>query len=93
MEINTTSSFVQGTGQDYKDLVSAICPVPGFEKERIESLSEWVRLRNIIAHEYLDIRWGSTRRFVQETEVLYKNFLEGVKDYLKNRLEADTNEG
>ncbi len=37
-------------------------------------ISKWVRFRNIIAHEYLDIRWNSIKKFIQETEVLYKNF-------------------
>jgi len=44
-----------------------------------------VRLRNIIAHEYLDMRWASIKKFISETEPLYKEFLEKVKAYLKER--------
>jgi len=59
--------------------------VKGFDKEEAEKLSQWVRLRNIVAHEYLDIRWDSIEKFIQETEPAYKNFLEKVKKYLKEK--------
>ena len=72
----------------YKELVASIALVPGFDKERMGRLSEWVRFRNIIAHEYLDIRWASLKRFIEEAEPLYKNFLKDVKEYLEKELES-----
>jgi uncharacterized protein YutE (UPF0331/DUF86 family) len=45
----------------YRELVAAISLVPGFDKEPMKSLSDWVRFRNVIAHEYLDIRWASIK--------------------------------
>ena len=56
------------------------------EQEQIEKLSQWVKLRNIVAHEYLDIRWDSIKRFIEETEPVYKSFLECVRNYLKGKL-------
>ncbi len=47
-----------------KELVASIPLVPGFDKERMGALSDWVRFRNIIAHDYLDIRWASIKRFI-----------------------------
>ena len=73
----------------YKELVESIALVPGFDKERMGRLSEWVRFRNIIAHEYLDVRWASLKRFIEEAEPLYKSFLEDVKKYLERHFEAD----
>ena len=70
----------------YKNVVLTISLVPGFDKETMEHLAEWVKLRNIVAHEYLDIRWNQIKRFINETEVPYKIFLESVKKYLKNKL-------
>ena len=70
----------------YREIVASLSFVEGFNKEQIENLSQFVRLRNIIAHRYLDIRWNSIRRFIKETEPLYKTFLEEVKEYLKKRL-------
>ena len=71
----------------YKELVASISLIPGFHKERMNVLSEWVRFRNIIAHEYLDVRWASIKRFIEEGEPLYKSFLEDVKEYLEKQLE------
>lgn len=72
----------------YKELVVCISSVPGFNKERMDALSEWVRFRNIVAHEYLDIRWASIKRFVEEAEPLYKSYLKDVKEYLERQLET-----
>jgi len=52
----------------YRELVASLSLIPGFSKEDMETLAEWVRFRNIIAHEYLDIRWGSIKKFIQEAE-------------------------
>ena len=76
----------------YKELVASISLVPGFHKERMNALSEWVRFRNIIAHEYLDIRWASIRRFIEEAEPLYKSFLKDIKEYIERQLEAGSAE-
>ncbi|MCX5886415.1 MAG: DUF86 domain-containing protein [Proteobacteria bacterium] len=72
--------------ETYKEVVSSLSRVKGFDRETIERISEWVRLRNIISHEYLDIRWNSIKRFIQEMEPVYKNFLAKVKDYIKEKL-------
>ncbi len=74
----------------YKELVGSISLVPGFDKERMGKLSEWVRFRNIITHEYLDIRWASIKKFIEEAEPLYRNFLKDVKEYLERELEVDS---
>jgi len=72
----------------YKELVASISLVPGFDKEQMDELSNWVRFRNIIAHEYLDIRWASIKKFIDEAEPLYRSFLRNVKEYLDRQLET-----
>ena len=74
----------------YKELVEAVSLVPGFDKERMKSISEWVRFRNIITHEYLDIRWASIGKSIQESEPLYRTFLKDARDYLEKQLQTDT---
>jgi uncharacterized protein YutE (UPF0331/DUF86 family) len=76
--------------ETYRELVVALSLVPGFDRERMQALSDWVRFRNIVAHEYLDIRWASIRKFIQESEPLYKDFLKDVKGYLEKHLQTDT---
>jgi uncharacterized protein YutE (UPF0331/DUF86 family) len=69
----------------YKELLDSVSLVPGFDKELMKTLSEWVRFRNIIAHEYLDIRWASIKKFIQEAEPLFTNFVKEVKEYLERK--------
>ncbi len=66
----------------YRDIVSSLSLISGFDKESIQRMAEWVRLRNIISHEYLDIRWNSISRFIQEAEAIYRQFLDKVKEYI-----------
>jgi uncharacterized protein YutE (UPF0331/DUF86 family) len=74
---------------NYKEVVKLISIVRDLGTMDAETLAEWVKFRSIVAHEYLDIRWDSIKRFIWETEPLYKNFLERVKEYLKKRLEIE----
>lgn len=54
----------------YREVVLSLSLVKEFNSEEAEELSKWVRFRNIISHEYLDIRWASIKRFIAETEPL-----------------------
>jgi len=69
-----------------------ISTVEGLETVEGERLSKWVRFRNIVAHEYLDIKWNSISRFINETDLLYKNFVEIMKQYVKNKIEREESE-
>ena len=57
-----------------------------------ESLSRWVKFRNIISHEYLDIRWVTIKKFIGETEPLYRTLLDKARAYLKEKIEEDKKE-
>jgi uncharacterized protein YutE (UPF0331/DUF86 family) len=72
--------------ETYRQIVSSLSLVREFDREEIEKLSRWVILRNILAHEYLDTRWASIERFIQQAGPLYKDFLERVKKYVKRLL-------
>ena len=67
----------------YKETVVLLSLVPGFDKNEVESLSGWIKLRNIISHEYLDIRWSSIKKFISETKPLYEGFLNRVRRYIE----------
>jgi len=66
----------------YREIVNSLSFVSGFDIKIVEKLAELVKFRNIIAHEYLDLRWNFINRFIHDTELLYKNFLEKVKEYI-----------
>lgn len=74
---------------NYKEIVLSISLVKNLGFETTEALSGWVKFRNIISHEYLDIRWASLQRFVSETQPLYENFLSKLKEYLERKIKED----
>lgn len=76
----------------YRRIVAMISTVEGLETVDAERLSKWVRFRNIVTHEYLDIKWNSISRFVNETDLLYKNFIETIKQYIKKKIETEESE-
>jgi len=71
---------------NYKEIVQSISLVKDLGMDRADELSAWVKFRNIVAHEYLDIRWSSIKRFASETEALYAGFLDKVKKYLEKKI-------
>lgn len=77
----------------YKEVVKNLSLVEGFNSELMESLSRWVSLRNIISHEYLDIRWSSIKRFITETKPMLGNFYKEVKNYLEHKKDDEADEG
>jgi uncharacterized protein YutE (UPF0331/DUF86 family) len=74
---------------NYKDIVLLISVVKGLGIDSTESLSRWVKFRNIVSHEYLDIRWSTIKKFISETEPLYNGLLEKARAYLKKKIEED----
>lgn len=79
----------KGLPDTYKDIVVAVCSVLNFKEEDSKKLSDLVRFRNIISHEYLDIRWTSIQKFIAETKTLYEDFLDKVELYLERKIGKD----
>ena len=69
-----------------REMVSLLGLVPGFKQEQLTELSQWVSLRNVLSHEYLDVKWNSIKRFIAEAEPLYRDFLQQVRDYIARNL-------
>jgi uncharacterized protein YutE (UPF0331/DUF86 family) len=74
---------------NYKDIVLSISAVKELGINSIETLSRWVKFRNIMSHEYLDIRWSTIKKFIFETEPLYRALMDKAKFYLKKKIEED----
>lgn len=49
-----------------------------------ERLAELVRLRNILAHQYLDNRWTALRGFINEAPAILQQFVTVVKGLLSD---------
>ncbi|MCX5866781.1 MAG: DUF86 domain-containing protein [Proteobacteria bacterium] len=70
----------------YREILVSLSLIPGFVKEEMENLSNWVKLRNIISHEYLDVRWASISKFIAGSRPGYEKFLKSVKEYHQGKL-------
>lgn len=66
----------------YQKIVLELSTVPGIEKEVAGTISRWIILRNILAHEYLDIRWTRINDFLKNSESYLKKFLQQAKKLL-----------
>ena len=56
--------------------------LPNFKPETARELASFSKLRNILAHEYLDIRFEQIKKFVYESESSYLELLSYVKQRL-----------
>ncbi len=63
----------------YKGILKELGATQHFSEAFGEDISQWARLRNILAHEYLDIRWRPIREFVQTAEPTYRQLISTLK--------------
>ncbi|MBS3817992.1 DUF86 domain-containing protein [bacterium] len=52
------------------------------DEESAKKFSRFAELRNILTHEYLDIKWEKISTFIQETSTLFPLFIKKTKEYL-----------
>ena len=64
----------------YKQVLKELGATSLFDERFGENISQWAALRIILAHEYLDIRWTSIKRFIQTAEPMYKKLIEEIKE-------------
>lgn len=74
--------------QSYKEILKVFAGLYiDADEQFAERFSEFAKLRNIVAHEYLDIRLGKIQKFLTEAEELYPKFIKKVKELLENENE------
>lgn len=56
----------------YREILFQLSNISGFDKEMAEKLSYFAKLRNIITHEYLDLRWKQINEFISTAKPLYE---------------------
>ena len=78
----TLASEKKEIPQTYKDTLK-ILGLLYFDSSFAERFSQFAELRNIVVHEYLDLKWGKIKNFVGEAENLYPEFIERIKKIIK----------
>jgi len=61
--------------QSYREILLNLGTLQDFEPQIAESLSRFSRLQNILAHEYLDVRWDQISAFLQQAVPGYQELL------------------
>lgn len=67
----------------YKKIVLETSLLFRFNGRGREKLSEWIELRNIIAHEYLEILWDRINYFVKTARPYLNKFLNKAKKFVE----------
>ena len=68
--------------QTYRELLEETAALDGFDNSLAIKLSGFAKLRNILAHEYLDVRFKYIRQFIDEAQPLYRELLAFVKSFI-----------
>lgn len=77
------SSAGRPVPQTYRQMVSELASLPGFDSPCVQALARWTRLRNLLAHEYLDLRWDSLRDFVENAPASLHSVWQSANDRLQ----------
>ena len=68
----------------YKEYFLQLPALSGFLDEALaEDLARWARLRNVLAHEYLDVRWRRIREFLDSGWQSHEALLKATESYLR----------
>lgn len=70
--------------ETYFDILKTLGSLSGFEEKIAEKMASFVKLRNIIAHEYLDLRFTQIQDFLKEAENIYTYLINYTDEFLKN---------
>lgn len=66
----------------YKKLLQAVGGLDQFDFQLGEDLSQWAKLRNLLAHEYLDLRWQDIQKFLKAAPSAYQRLVDKVNKML-----------
>ncbi|MFH1956715.1 MAG: HepT-like ribonuclease domain-containing protein [Patescibacteria group bacterium] len=66
----------------YGDILKLLVSMPNFSEEISNKLAFFVGLRNLMAHEYLDLRFSQIQEFIKEVKI-YRYLIEYTDNFLK----------
>ena len=69
---------------NYSQVVLKLSELKIVDFELAEKLAECVKLRNFLAHQYLDLRWDRIKKFLQQAPDLFPLFIQSVKNTIKD---------
>ncbi|MEI8174715.1 MAG: HepT-like ribonuclease domain-containing protein [bacterium] len=68
--------------ETYRLIIENLGTVKDFDQSVATSLSAFSKMRNLLAHEYLDIRFVQIKKFTKESEEFYKYLIDFIKKFI-----------
>ena len=68
--------------ETYRETLRSLSKIKNFDADTAENLSKYAKMRNILAHEYLDIRFKQLKNFTNESETAYRYLLNFTKQMI-----------
>lgn len=74
--------------QTYRDALKQMTFILKLPPDTAEKFENWAKLRNILAHEYLDIKWKRISEFIKSSESYFQNLVKETEKFMeeKNKL-------
>ncbi|MBI2120985.1 MAG: DUF86 domain-containing protein [Parcubacteria group bacterium] len=66
----------------YREMLRELSFSENFSEGSADKLSQFVKLRNVLAHEYLDVRFYHIKKFTEEAKNVYGDLLVFAKKFL-----------
>lgn len=67
----------------YKEYFIEISGAGLIDEGIAEKLAEGVKIRNILAHQYLDVKWDNIKKFISDGYKVYFDLLSAAKRFVK----------
>ncbi len=74
------SNTTQAIPDTYRDIILKAGELEALEPGHASQIADIARLRNILAYQYLDIKWDALKFFIAEAEKIIKPFLSTIKE-------------
>lgn len=69
----------------YRKILEDLAYLDTFAKDDAQQLASFAKLRNILAHEYLDIRFSELEKLIKGGREVYERFISYTKNKIKGR--------
>lgn len=70
--------------QTYHEIIALVATLHPYDRALAEKLASWAWLRNILAHEYLDLRWKDINEFLGEAPEIIAQFISAARKMLSS---------
>lgn len=67
----------------YRDVMKQAVWMFSLQEDFIGKFEQWVKLRNILAHEYLDIKWKKIEDFIKISQLYWTVFVQSAKEFIE----------